>query len=182
MRDRCNCIWPMFLDTDTPIIVSLCRPGYFLADPNEKTKLRYYAPDDIKVELARGGCANVEECETVTNGTDCIVKCEEEEKEITIEFMTLRELKEEYLQSLSRHIKKGADILVVYHPYAGPSTLRSLRNSIRTAENEVVVRDIKDLLNICYSNYRKGTIMLVSRFNGRVIELGGKKFNILVLR
>ena len=182
MRDRCNCVWPMFLDSDAPIIVAICRPGYFLADSNEITKLRYYAPGNVKTELARGGCANVEECETAANGADCIVKCEEEEKEVTIEFMTLRELTEESLRSLSRHIKKGADILVVYHPFAGPSTLRSLRSSIRTTEIEVVVKDIKDLLNVCYSNYRKGTIMLVPRPIGRVIESGGKKFSILALR
>ena len=180
MREKCNCVWPMFLDTNKPFIIALCRPGYLLADPNEVAKLRYYAPDAVKAELARGGCVNVEDCETVTNSADCIVKCED--KKVTVEFTSLKELSEEARQALSRHIRKGADILVVYHPYPGSSVLLSLRNSVGVAEDKVVVGDIKDLLNICYSDYEKGTIILVSRLNGRVIESGGREFSVLILR
>ena len=124
MHDKCSCVWPI-LGTIVPTIVAICRPGYFLADPNEITRLRYYAPADVNAELARGGCANVEECETVTKDADCIVKHEEEEKEVTVEFMTLRELPDESLQALSRHIKKGADILVLNSPI-DPIIVKSL--------------------------------------------------------
>ena len=175
MQDKCSCVWPM-LNTIEPTIVAFCRPGYLLADPNEITKLRYYAPDDVKAELARGGCADVEECETVANGADCIVKCEE--KEVTIEFMTLRELTEESLQALYRHIKKGTDILVL-DSSINPIIVKSLASSMGVS---VVEADIKDLLNVCYSDYNKGTIMLVSLSEDRVIKSGGKKVRSLVLR
>lgn len=177
MQDKCSCVWPI-LGTIVPTIVALCRPGYLLADPNEITRLRYYAPADVKAELTRGGCADVEECETATKDADCIVKCEDEEKEVTIEFMTLRELTEESLQALSRHIKKGADILVLDSPI-DPIIVKSLLWNMGVS---VVEADIKDLLNVCYSDYKKGTIMLVSLSEERVIKSRGKKFSVIILR
>ena len=164
----------MFLDTDSPIIVALCRQGFLLADPNEAIKLRNYAPSDVRAELTRHGCADVDECESATDGTDCVVECGG--KVVTVEFMTLTDLSGKSLESLSRHISKGVDVLIVY-PIPNPPMLERLREL-----GEVVKMDIKDLLNVCYSDYKKGTIVIVNLSKGRVIESRGKKFRVFALR
>lgn len=46
----------------------------------------------------------------------------------------------------------------------------------------IVEADIRDLLNVCYSDYKKGTIMLVFLSEEKVIKPGGKKFSVIVLR